>query len=231
MQTEQRVKVRYLKERYREDGKPELNQFTSLPAVNCGQLVERDPFTGKAVTRLPGDVFELPEAEARRRCREYPLMFVTDDSWRARLERWGASDQKREKQRAEYAQMLQAREEETKAAQRLQASVAKHNVQIQDMAREHIAKDEAERAASQKAEEASAQLVDALKRMQEFQKQSEDRAREQAERDEAQLRRIADLEAQLKPQPGAETPPAAEAGGSEPSASDGSRRSRRGGGG
>lgn len=192
MKTEEaKVDVRFVKERIDDHGNVEKDPFTGAPKVNGGSI----PIIVNVKTRdirnyFPGEVFQLPRAEAVRLCKERPLAFQLESEFQAKMERLKRTPQAQEAQRHEYVRLLEQRDREAEQADRLRLMIVERD--------QHIAEESRQRAmAAQAGREATANSAVADGRIEEILARLTAQETESKTRAEQDQKRIAELEARL----------------------------------
>lgn len=121
------TKVRFIHERLDANGVPEQHEFeTGKVKHNQGNGYNYVDSKGVLRCHLPGDVFEVEEAEADRLVKRYPHMFIMETAWQSLMARLNRVKPDREAKRQEHRLMLEKRAEEQLAADRLQRTIAEH---------------------------------------------------------------------------------------------------------
>lgn len=182
------IKLRYIDQRYTEDGRPEMDPFQpGKVLVNHGGVVVVQG--GIPYTYLPGDSFDIEESEGRALCARMPKAFMLESAWEAFLAKLNRAKPNREAARKEHQRMLEERQREQQAADRLRVMIAQ--------------RDEEARKAAQLATEAEVTRRDkdaiSVKLEQMLALMAQQQAEAQKQREE-QAQRIAELEAKLTAQ-------------------------------
>lgn len=194
------MKIQYVETRYTPEGVPERDPFQPEKTLhNHGSMTFcAEPGTKKTTTVLPGDVFVIDDEMGRALLRRYPHIFMEHNAWLSLMERLNRVKPNREKQREEHQRMLQQREAEAQAADRVRAMVAERDENMRKAAQANAEAAEA-RAGHDKATQQSAALTERLEQV--LAEMQQQRAAAEAARVE-QAARIADLEAKLQQRSG-----------------------------
>ncbi len=157
--------LRVIKERYHEDGTPELDQSrpNQPQLVNGGMVRVLDTKTGQFVIKMPGEVFELPDNLAQDLLANAPRVVEPEERHQARLARVRQRDEAREHERRALDARMAELSRETAQAQKLRSLAEQRE---RELAAENLR-------VQQQAAGADAQLAEMRRLMEDMQRQQQ----------------------------------------------------------